>query len=177
MLARSDDTQLIELIVGQLRAGGLNEPRSISQRKQEPFKTYIRAQVMRSIDRVRRDNPPMPKMIEIALAKKAIKPLLDTMIATDQMRSTYALLDRISRLQRRPADKMNGEKYAQATEAYFLIETFCQKQPTGTEGGPFRLVAELLNEAVTGKAGGDMKRACDQVLRDRRGTLRLTNRP
>jgi hypothetical protein len=42
---------------------------------------------------------------------------------------------------------------------------------SGTQDGPFRAIASLLYEAITGEADLDLKRACDSVLRDASGKM------
>jgi hypothetical protein len=180
MLARSSNDQVVEPILDQLRDGVLIDPRALD-RRQQPFKVFIRAEIARSIERVRHDHPRVPTMAEINAAKKALDALLGTVAANEQLRSLHAWLGRLSRGRRTPADKVGAAKYSLANEAFFLIETFCETQPTGTEGGPFRTIAELLHESATSQPGADMKRACDRVLQDvrelRSGTLRSAKRP
>jgi hypothetical protein len=59
-------------------------------------------------------------------------------------------------------------KHYCADEAFFLMEMFSTKAPTFSEGDPFRIIAEKLYEAVTGRKDADMERACDWILKERR---------
>jgi hypothetical protein len=52
-----------------------------------------------------------------------------------------------------------------ARVAFRVVRKFSQHEPTGTDQGPFRCVTRCLYEAVTGKEGKDLKRACDDHLR------------
>jgi hypothetical protein len=47
-----------------------------------------------------------------------------------------------------------------------LMQGLSERKITGTEGGRFRTIANLLYEAISGLPDADLKRACDSVLRD-----------
>jgi hypothetical protein len=49
--------------------------------------------------------------------------------------------------------------------AHGLMEGLSNREITGTQDGTFRTITSLLYEAVSGKHGVDLKRACDAVLR------------
>jgi hypothetical protein len=52
--------------------------------------------------------------------------------------------------------------------AHSLMQRLSANKITGTEGDAFRIIAEKLYEAISGKVGADLKRACDAVLKDER---------
>jgi hypothetical protein len=58
-----------------------------------------------------------------------------------------------------------------ARTAFRIINKFSEKGPTGTDEGPYRLIAMYLFEAVTKKAGHDLKRDCFDHLRMMREAL------
>lgn len=58
-----------------------------------------------------------------------------------------------------------------AESAYKLIIKFSETSPSSTEDGPFRTIAGLLFEAITGEQEADLKRACDDVMRRRRQSV------
>ena len=58
--------------------------------------------------------------------------------------------------------------------AYRIIRKYSENEPTGTDQGPFRVIAGLVYEIVTGtreKNGKDLKRACDSHLKAIRKAL------
>ena len=67
-----------------------------------------------------------------------------------------------------PPNRAGALPYKCAAEAFFLMEQFSLKKLTGTEDGPFLMIAAKLYEAVTGKREADMRRACHFVLENRR---------
>ena len=53
-----------------------------------------------------------------------------------------------------------------ASIAYSLMHSFSEEAPTsGSLRSPYRLITALLYEVLTGEAGRDLKRACDEYLR------------
>jgi hypothetical protein len=54
--------------------------------------------------------------------------------------------------------------------AQALVRGLSAKPVTGTMDGPFRAIASLLYEAVSGRRHVDLKRACDSQLREIRGS-------
>lgn len=67
---------------------------------------------------------------------------------------------------RGPTGHVNRTNAASATVAYELMQDFSTGEPSGSDRGPFRTIAELLFEAVTGRKPTDrqFKRACDNQL-------------
>lgn len=61
-------------------------------------------------------------------------------------------------------------KHFCAKSAHGLMQATSDKKITGTEDGAFRAITSLLYEAVSGKKGAELKRACDSVLREIRRT-------
>jgi hypothetical protein len=61
-------------------------------------------------------------------------------------------------------------KWHCADEAFFLVEMFSAKAPSGYIDGPFRKIAVQLYEAVTGRSGliDDLGRTCERLLEERR---------
>jgi hypothetical protein len=57
-------------------------------------------------------------------------------------------------------------KHLSARSAHGLMQGLSKRKITGTEGGRFRTIANLLYEAISGLPDADLKRACDSVLRD-----------
>lgn len=60
-------------------------------------------------------------------------------------------------------------KHACAWGAYGLMAGLSRKKISGTQDGAYRAITSLLYEAISGQQGSDLKRACDDVLRDIRG--------
>lgn len=59
-----------------------------------------------------------------------------------------------------------------AKVAFTLMVRFSDKPPTsGSANSPYRVITGLLYEIVTGEAGRDFKRACDDELKDMRPLL------
>jgi hypothetical protein len=58
-----------------------------------------------------------------------------------------------------------------ARVAFQLILKFSETKPTGTDESPFRVIAALVYEAITGEPDRDLKRACDNHLREIRNAL------
>jgi hypothetical protein len=59
-------------------------------------------------------------------------------------------------------------KHMCAAFAFDLMETLSEKKITSAKDSTFRAIASLLYEAVSGNRGVDLKRACDDVLRESR---------
>jgi hypothetical protein len=53
--------------------------------------------------------------------------------------------------------------------AYMLMDELSNAKITGTKDASFRVISSLLYEAVSGEPDADLKRHCDQVLRDTPG--------
>jgi hypothetical protein len=62
------------------------------------------------------------------------------------------------------------DKHACAWFAFNLMRNLSDHEITGTEDGSFRTITSLLFEALSGHQDADLKRACDDVLREDRGT-------
>lgn len=60
-------------------------------------------------------------------------------------------------------------KHMCAGRAFGLMEMLSDKKITSAKDSAFRAIASLLYEAVSGKRGVDLKRACDDELRESRG--------
>jgi hypothetical protein len=56
-------------------------------------------------------------------------------------------------------------KSLSARSAHGLMKNHSAAKITGTQDGPFRTVASLFYEAVSGRPDADLKRACDDVIR------------
>lgn len=186
----TDATQdIVDAIVKELKRGPLNDPRIVEfgknwgvdgppipneQDRDEEGKPqrsaldkFLEEEIYYSIDRVRRrDWPGVPTMAEVRAAKRALDKFDDKHMR--ELQTVRAWLARLAKGKRWPADRMDAAKYAQAAEAYYIIEMFSKDAPTGFENGPFRIIAEYLHEAVTGVHEATMQRACAQVLKDRR---------
>jgi hypothetical protein len=52
-----------------------------------------------------------------------------------------------------------------ALSAHVLMRELSKTEPRSSKDGPFRAIASLVFEAVTGSGGVDLKRACDSVMR------------
>jgi hypothetical protein len=50
-----------------------------------------------------------------------------------------------------------------ALTAWSLVWTLSDSEPTSTDNSPFRVIAGLLYQAITGKPDKDLRRACDTV--------------
>lgn len=61
-------------------------------------------------------------------------------------------------------------KSLSAQSAYDLMKAHSAAKITGTEDGPFRTVTSLIYEAISGRGGVDLKRAC-QAVSDRMGVM------
>jgi hypothetical protein len=68
-------------------------------------------------------------------------------------------------------------KHLSARWAYGLMEELSDGRITGTADKPLRNIAGLLYEAVSGQPNADLKRACDEILRDKVRLKSGTNPP
>jgi len=110
------------------------------------------------------------------------------------MQAVPSSMDHIERAFRKRADSLAGElkrlrkicadainpgfgfhpnydpvKYHCASFAHDLISELSDMKINGTKGGAFCTITSLLYEAVSGQKNAALKRACDSVLRRRRG--------
>jgi hypothetical protein len=165
------DADLVAWIVEELEKGGtLKDPRHPEDRRTS-LADHVRYEVQRSLNSVRLlqtfkwpDHvPPLPTAADYRKAAQALRKVA----FTEAQRTAIRELEAVRVL---PPERMNALKYQCAAEAFDLMTFFSAKPPTGTERGPFRTIAVLLCEAVTGQRHDkiDMKRACGAVLRDRR---------
>jgi hypothetical protein len=133
-----------------------------------PLGTYVRAETRRCINRVRmpKELPPgKPGRPTAADYNRAIA-AMERIAFTDSMREQ---IEWAKSVQLFPPDKRaDMAKQDCAEESWFLMEYFSAQPPTGTEGGPFMLIAEFLFEGLTGSEANNMKRACAAVLKNRR---------
>jgi hypothetical protein len=167
------DTQLVALIIDELKYGGtFNDPRHPEDCRTS-LADHVRYEAQRSLNRVRLlqtykwpdDVPPAPTTADFRKAAKALRKVA----FTEEQR---AAINQLEAVWQEPPEHANALKYYCAAEAYFLMEMFAAKAPTGSAGGPFQKIATAIYEAVTGKREGDkmadVKRSCDLVLRSRR---------
>jgi hypothetical protein len=68
-------------------------------------------------------------------------------------------------------------KHDSAWFAFSLMEVMSDNKITGTKDGPFRAIAGLLYEAISGQQDADLKRACDTVLRENRNITKVQIEP
>jgi hypothetical protein len=60
--------------------------------------------------------------------------------------------------------------------AHTLMVSFSDENPSsGSARSPYRVIAGLLYEVITGERGRDLKRACDEELKAMRDALRLAS--
>jgi hypothetical protein len=163
------DADLVASIVEELEKGGaLKDPRHPEERRTS-LAGHVRHEVQRSLNRMRllqsyKWPDGAPKVTE-ADVKKAVT-VLRSIAWTEEQR---AVLDQFDAVRQYPPEGVNALKYRCAAEAFDLMTFFSVKPPTGTEAGPFRNIAALLFEAVTGQphTDVDMKRSTDRVRTDR----------
>jgi hypothetical protein len=171
---RRQDTELVASIIDEPKDdAALNEPRRWEAKHPMPLDDYAQWEVQRSMDRRRLlqdfkwpdDVPPAPTAADFRKAAKALRNVAFT-------QEQQAIVRQLEAVEREPPEHANALKYHCAAEAYFLMEMFAPKAPTGSAGGPFPKIAGTIYEALTsqreGDAGADMKRSCDLVLRNRR---------
>jgi hypothetical protein len=85
----------------------------------------------------------------------------------------YAELDRLRKIcARKPGTHQNYDhaKHLCARFAYGLMQGQSDREITGTADQSFRNIASLMYEAVSGRQNADLKRACDELLREKRRT-------
>jgi len=156
----------VTLIVAELKEGGsLNDPRPYD--RSLPLSDYVLCEVQRSLHRVcKLLTDKRSTDITLSDYRRAAKALRKVAF-TDEQRTAISQLEDVWQ---EPPEHADALKYHCAAEAYFLMECFSAKEPTGSEEGPFQAIAAYIYEAVTGLASSDMKRSCALVLRDRRRT-------
>lgn len=152
---------LVNRIVEQLnRNGPLNDPRHL-EAQAAPLEDYCKEEVRKSIKR-------LPLGLDLRVTTGQARQLSRLLRNHDPGRS----LMYTRHAQRGAPDRGDPLKLRCAEEAYFLADMFSPEPPTGTEGGPYLMIAALLLEAATGEREGDkgaaMKRPCAQWLRFRR---------
>jgi hypothetical protein len=62
----------------------------------------------------------------------------------------------------------NKLKTAVAGHAYALMQEVSELRVSGTDGGPYRMIASLMFEAISGNKEADMKRWCDVEIKRQR---------
>jgi hypothetical protein len=63
----------------------------------------------------------------------------------------------------------DSAKHLCAQFAHGLMQMLSERKITGTEGGRFRTIANLLYEAFSGLPDADLERACDFMIHETRG--------
>jgi hypothetical protein len=149
----------IEAIVTTLEDRGLNDPRKLDGRT-TPRKEYVRSEVSHSWDNVRLLVPDHPKVT--AAAMRQLGKLLLRWPGLRQRLGVSELWAEIySRAEQEPPEGADGFKHRCADEAFYLLENYTERGPTGEA---MQTIASLLH----GGANVDMERACKRVLRNRR---------
>jgi hypothetical protein len=164
VLKPNPDSDLVASIITELKKGGaLCDPRPYD--RSLPLSDYVLSEVQRSLDRVRKLLTYKPSTPSLTLSdyRKAAK-ALRKVVFTDEQREAIRQLEAV---QQEPPERADARKYHCAAEAYFLMACFSAKEPTGTDEGPFQIIAAYIYEAVTGHEASDMKRSCALVLRER----------
>jgi hypothetical protein len=146
-------------IVDQLKRYDINDPRPLRGRA-VPLDDYVAAEVRRSYERVRivppgGAVPPAAKLRHFG--KFALKYGMGIPAGLAMLWSRY---------KPEPPPGADAFKYRCADEAFFLVETFTQKMPTGAVDGPFCTIARYLYDSNAD--GHPLKRACEWVLGQRR---------
>jgi hypothetical protein len=165
--------EAIATIIECLKEGVLNDPRGAEHRT-PPLEDHVKTEVRRSIEGMRLDVPELPpehasKVEAQAAALHAAGKAQRAYVKALRKAGLTALADHVAHtLWQEPPERADTLKYACAAEAFYLLEMFAKAPPTGTEGGPFRMIAATLYEAATGESEPDMKRACAFVLDSRR---------
>jgi hypothetical protein len=162
----------VAAILDELKGYGLNDPRALARRV-SPLDDYLRVEVRRSIERVRTltnppaelrnlfdSLPPQPMSYYRRIAKE--------LEAVAFLPSQIAALRQLQAIEQEPPERGDALKYRCAAEAYYLMDLFSSKPPTGTAEGPFQIITGVLYNAVTSREPTDMKRSCDRVLEHRR---------
>jgi hypothetical protein len=191
------DAAIVADIIAQLEKGGpLNDPRARPEDRLAPLaelhiqdkryfdalyaeaaareskREYVRREVQRSLNGVRLQLDPWPQgrpadappARTLADYRKAAKALREVAF-TEEQREAIRQLEAV---EQEPPERGNALKHYCAAEAYFIMEMFSAKAPTGYKAGTFRTIAVLIYEAVSGEAQANLERACETVLHSRR---------
>jgi hypothetical protein len=104
------------------------------------------------------------------------RPIVPGEKTSSQERATETFLAELKRLRKICAQaiapgfgshpKFDHAKFRCAFLAKALMGNLSKNKATGTEDAPFRVITTLFYEAVSGQPGADLKRACDDVLRN-----------
>jgi hypothetical protein len=194
---KRSDAAIVADIIAQLGKGGpLNDPRARPEDRLAPLaelhiqdkryfdalyaesaareskREYVRREVQQSLNRVRLQLDPWPQgrpaaappIRTLADYRKAAKALREVSF-TEEQREAIRQLEAV---EQEPPERSNALKHYCAAEAYFLMEMFSARAPTGYEAGTFRTIAVLIYEAVSGEDRANLERACEAVLHSRR---------
>jgi hypothetical protein len=122
--------------------------------------------------------PPQPvTMTEDGLLMQAMPTTIEDVERQHRGRANkfVAELKRLRKVCARAADPEFGyhpnydpAKHTCAWFARALMKELSDAKITGTKDGPFRTIASLIYEAISGKEEADLKRACDAVLQGSR---------
>jgi hypothetical protein len=172
----------VAAIFDELETCGLNDPRPLAQRGTLPLEDYLRSEVRRSIERVQTlTNPPADlRNLFDSLPPRPMsyyRRIAKELEAVAFLPSQIDALRQLQAIEQEPPERGDALKYRCAAEAYYLMDLFSSKPPTGTFEGPFQTIAGVLYNAVTGCEPTDMKRSCDRVLERRRYAEVVSNRP
>jgi hypothetical protein len=170
---KQSDAAIVADIIAQLERGGpINDPRARPEDRLTPLGGHARREVQRSLDRVQlqldprpqgwpADAPPARTLAEYRKAAKALREVA----FTEEQREAIRQLEAV---EQEPPERSDALKHYCAAEAYFIMEMFSAKAPTGYETGTFRTIAVLIYEAVSGEDRANLERACETVLHSRR---------
>lgn len=174
----------VTAIADELKACGLNDPRTSDAQRVSPLEDHLRAEIGRSIERVRTlSNPPanLRNLFDSLLPPRPMSYYRKTakeLEAVAFLPSQIAALRQLQAIEQELPERSDALKHRCAAEAYYLMDLFSSKPATGTAEGPFQVIAGVLYSAVTGREPTDMKRSCDRVLEYRRRyASAVSNRP
>jgi hypothetical protein len=167
MTNTANDDEIVEALVLELKHGELNDPRLVN---------HVREEIRRSLARRRRDDwsmVPLKDRMKFTLAARQLRMLARQ--AGKLKRSFPGLILRLYWTE--PPARMDGELYADACEAFDLINMFSKHPPTLTPDKPFRIVTELYHYARTGRRNVNTRNVCERVLNTRRDILEARKPP